>query len=201
MFCMKLAFLFLYVMAHATISIATYDFDPNTPMPAFVVSKHLNTSKPRLEIPMIIEYANISMGLAPITVQYAIDRLKNATPYLQDFEIQVNFQEGLGVDEATLKEASSILESNDSNNLPIIYATGCATQAQNVIAEIVNFYNFTALGLFGVDPNERTKHYYKLSESHDNLMLSVLTFFQTRNWTKFALIVDDHQFYNPVSFI
>ena len=198
---MKLTFLSLYVMFQDAISTATYDFDPDTPMPAFVVSKHLNTSKPRLEIPMIIEYANIAMGLAPITTQYAIDRLKNATPYLQDFELQVNFHEGLCVDEATLKEASSILESNDSNNLPIIYATGCATQAQNVIAEIVNFYNFTALGLFGDDPNKGMKHYYKLSESHDNLMLSVLTFFQTRNWTRFALIVDDHQFYNPVRFI
>ena len=98
-------------------------------------------------------------------------------------------------------KASSILESTESNILPIIYATGCATQAQHVIAEIVNYYNFTALTLIGSDPYEGMEHYYKLAESHDNIMSSVLIFFQTRNWTKFALIAEDHSFYKPVSFI
>ena len=193
---LKLVFFSLVTVVHSS----TYDFDPSTPMPAFAVSKHLNTSKPRLQIPMILEYAGVSMALAPITVQYAIDRVKNATPYLKDFEFQVNFQDGLCSDGPTLLEASAILQTTKNNNLPIIYTTGCAMQAQNVIAEVVKYYNFTALTLIGADPREELKHYYKLAESHDNVMLSVLTFFQTRNWTKFALIADDHQFYNPVSF-
>ena len=200
MFYFKLVFCTLFTMVHVTISFAKFDFDPSTPIPAFAVSKHLNTSKPRLEIPMIIEYANISMALAPITVQYAIDRLKMWTPFLQDFELQVNFKEGHCADGPTVKEASSILESNNSNILPIIYTTGCAMQAQNVIAEIVDYYNFTTLTLIGVEPRKKRNHYFKLSESHDNIVLSVLTFFQTRNWTKFALIADDHQFFNPVGF-
>ena len=187
-------------MIRATISAATYDFHPDTPMPAFVVSKHLNTSKPRLEIPMIVEYANITMGLAPITTQYAIDRLKNATSYLQNFELQVNFHEGYCANGPTVKAASSVLESTESNILPLIYASGCATQAQHVIAEMVNFYNFTALTLIGSDPYEGMENYYKLAESHENIMFSVLIFFQTRNWTKFALIADENHFYNPVSF-
>ena len=190
-----LTFLSLFAVAHAG-----FDFDPNTPMPPFVLSKHPNASKPRLEVPMIIEYANISMGLVPITVQYAIDRLKNATPHLQDFELQVNFQEGFCADGPTVLEASSILQSNTGKHLPIIYTSGCPIQAQSVIAEIVGFYNFTAITLVGADPREELEQYFKLSVNHDIVMLSILKFFQTRNWTKFALVADDTQFYSPVSF-
>ena len=185
----------------AVVRAATFYFDPNTPMPRFITSKIVNTSKPRLEIPMIVEYANISMGILPITLEYAIDGLKNATPFLNDFELQINFHESYCDDSQAVVEASSILRLNDdSNNLPIDYSSGCALRAQRVIAEIVNYYNYTAVSQLGIENPDQFKHYYSLSESEDSIVLSALTFFKSQNWTYFALIADDSPFYNPVGF-
>ena len=155
-----------------------------------------------MEIPNICPYDEYFLAICPLGAQMAIERLGPLTPFLADFELQMNVYEGYCDDATQVKEAISIMES-DSNNLPIIHAMGCAQWGQEFMAGAVNYYNFTAIAMLGNvndgRDRQRYRNFFSLGESFDDIALSLLTFIKSRGWTHVAIIDEINPYYLKLS--
>lgn len=184
-----------------------YEYNSTTPMPSSILSRFANNTKARLIIPYFVEYQEASMGYVPLGSQLAIEKLSTFTPYLSNFELQVNFYETFCDDATAVNGFMAVLEAKKINNLPYIATYACAKKGQELLAEVVNHYNFVATGLLDVvakaveDRSTRFGNYFTLGATMDTMHHTLLKFMKLQNWSRVALFgEDDLPYYFEVRF-
>ena len=183
----------------------SFEYNVTTPLPSSIMSRFANLSKPRLEIPYFIEYYDASMAYVPLGSQLAIEKLATATPYLQDFEIEVKFYDTYCNDLTLIGDLMNILEEGTTNLPYVTTYGGCAMVGQELLAEVVNYYNYTATALLDVvniaiQDRKRFRNYFILGATIDGMNSAMLRFIAAYGWTRVALISEDtHTYYQEVS--
>ena len=180
-----------------------YEFNVSSPMPPFVMSRKANLTKPRLVITHATEYADFIGVAIPLGFQMAIEDLANVTPFLQNYEIQVNLYESYCSDDIVIKESMDIMRMEKAtNNLPIHTILGCAAKSQKLVGEVAHHFNYTAIAVIDTVPQSyiersRFRNFYTLGESVTTIQHSVLAFIQEQGWNRVALVGEDFTYYLP----
>ena len=176
-----------------------YDFNSTMPMPPVVMSRYANLSKPRLVIPFFVEYHRAAIMYIPLQTSLVIEKLAEATPYLKDFELEVNLYETYCEDSPAVNGYMAILEGA-KRNLPYIATYACAMKGQKLLAEVVNYYNYTATGLLDVvndaiQNRQRYRNYFTLGATIVDMQNAMLKFMKLQNWSRVALFGEDELVY------
>ena len=182
--------------------VGAFDYNAKTPMPSTIMSRFANLTKPRLVVPMLVEYEMASMSLVPLGIQLALEALPKRTPYLADYEIEVDLRETYCYDGPVVEETMKVLE-NGVDNLPLISTFACAMRGQRLVAEAIGYYNYTATALLdivneAVQDRERYSNYFVMGATIDQIQTVLLEFMKAQGWSRVVLIGEDHHYYNAV---
>ena len=172
-------------------------------MPPFIMSRTANLTKPRLVIPHVTEYDAYFGLVVPLGIQMAIERLAEVTPFLKNYEIQVNLYESYCADDIVIKESMEIMKNGKiGNNLPIHTILGCGGSSQQLVGEVAHHFNYTAIAVIDTVPKSyversRFRNFFTLGESLSTLQHSVLAFIANQGWKRIALVGEDFTYYLP----